>query len=380
MTLSERIFDISTLLVSALILVAVLVSVIGQPLGLAFVETGSMAPTMEPGDGFVALPPALTGGVSEGDVVVFDAQTIEGGELTTHRVVGRTSEGYITRGDANPFTDQQGGEPPVPRERVVAEALQVGGHVVVIPNLGEGVGAIRGVFTTVGGWFGLSVNQVVAFALVGLLTAYLLDETGAGGEERTERSVSRNTGFSGVLLIGGAVALVVVVATLSMTAASGAVALPYDSVEPGAADRGGIPAGTSANASVELTNGGLVPMTATLSTADPNATLAAERVSLPPRSTRTVNVTIAAPAEPGSYEVSVERHQYLGVLPGSVLSTLSSVSHWLAVATVDLLLAAAVGLLGGSLVGTGRVRLRPERPVRIETRVIRWLRSLYAER
>jgi hypothetical protein len=63
-----------------------------------------------------------------------------------------------------------------------------------------------------------------------------------------------------------------------------------------------------------------------------------------------------------------------------MLSALSSVSHWLAVATVDLLLAAAVGLLGGSLVGTGRVRLRPERSVRIETRVIRWVRSLYAER
>jgi signal peptidase len=367
-------------LLASLIVALVLGQFLGVPIGLAFVETGSMAPTMESGDGFVALPPELTGGVSEGDIVVFDAQQIESGRLTTHRVVGQTSGGYVTRGDANPFTDQQGGEPPVPRERVVAEALQVGGHIVVIPNLGEGVAAIRGGFETVGGWFGLNVNQVVAFALVGLLTAYLLDETGAGGEERTERSVSRNTGFSGVLLIGGAVALIVVVATLSMTAASGAVALPYDSVEPSAADRGGIPAGTTANASVELSNGGLVPMTATLSTDDPNATLAAERVYLPPQSSRSVNASIAAPTEPGSYEVRVERHQYLAVLPGEMLSALSSVSHWLAVATVDLLLAAAVGLLGGSLVGTGRVRLRPERSVRIETRVIRWVRSLYAER
>jgi signal peptidase len=353
---------------------------LGVPLGLAFVETGSMAPTMEPGDGFVAVPPELTGGVTEGDVVVFDAETIEGGRLTTHRVVGRTSDGYVTRGDANPVTDQQGGEPPVPRERVVAEALQIGGHVVVIPRLGEGVGAIRELFATVGGWFGLSVNQVVAFALVGLLTAYLLNETGAGGADRTDRSVSRNTGFSGVLLIGGAVALVVVVATLSMTAASGATTLPYDSVGPGAADRGGIPAGTTANASVELTNGGLVPMTATLSTDDPNATLATERIYLPPQSARSVNVSIAAPAEPGSYEVRVDRRQYLAVLPGGVLSALSSASHWLAVAVVDLLLVAVVGLLGHALVGTGRVRLRPERDVRIETLVIRWLRSLYADR
>lgn len=354
--------------------------VLGVPLGLAFVETGSMAPTMEPGDGFVALPPELTGGVSEGDVVVFDAKTIEGGRLTTHRVVGRTSEGYVTRGDANPFTDQQGGEPPVPRDRIVAEALQVGGTAVVVPNLGAGVGAIREVFTTAGGWVGLSLNQVVAFALVGLLTAYLLDETGAAGETRTERSVGRDTGFSGLVLIGGAVALIVVVATVTMTAASGTTTVPYDSVGPGTADQGGIPAGTTANASVELSNGGVVPMTATLSTDDPNATLATKRVSLPPRSTRTVNVTITAPAHPGTYETTVERGQYLAVLPGAVLSALASAGHWLAVAAVDLLLAGVVGMLGTTLVGTGRVRLRTERSVPVETRAVRWLRSLYGGR
>jgi signal peptidase len=350
---------------------------LGVPLGLAFVETGSMAPTMEPGDGFVALPPTLLGGVDEGDVVTFDAQNIENGRLTTHRVVDETSEGYITRGDANPFTDQQSGEPPVPRDRVVAEALQVGGTVVVVPNLGDGVGAVRGVFAAVGDPFGLRVNQVVAFVLVALLAAYLLDESGATGEKRTERSTRRATGFSGLLFVGGAVALVLFTATLSMTAASGAVAVPYDSVDPGEADRGGIPAGTTANTSIELRNGGVVPMTAVLSTPDSNAALATERVSLGPRGNRSVNLSITAPASPGEYEVTVERRQYLAVLPGWLLAELSAINHWLAVLVIDLLLASVVGLVGARLVGFGRVRLRSGRSVPFEVGLVRWLRSLY---
>jgi signal peptidase len=353
--------------------------VLGVPLGLAFVETGSMEPTMEPGDGFVALPPAVLGGVEEGDVVTFEAETIQGGRLTTHRVVGTTDGGYVTRGDGNPFTDQQGGEPPVTDEQVVAEAVQVGGEVLVIPNLQRFVRGLRGLFASIGARIGLSVNQVIAFIVVGGLAAYLLDETEAG-EDRTERSPGRATGFSGTLLVGGAVAVVVAAATISMVAASGAVAVPYDSVGPDEAGAGGIPARATENGSVELTNAGLVPMNVVLSTDDPNATLARERVYLGPQSNTTVNVSITAPAEPGSYETTVERRQYLAVLPGSMLSTLSNTSHWLAIAVVDLLLAGVVALIGHRLLGGGRVRLRPTRAIPIEINGLRWLRKLYRSR
>jgi signal peptidase len=369
-----------TLLIAVFVVSILAGSILGVPLGIAFVETGSMSSTMDPSDGFIALPPALLGGVSEGDIVTFDARQIENGRLTTHRVVGKTPEGYITRGDANPFNDQQAGEPPIPRDRIVAEALQINGQVIVIPNLGDFVGSVRGIFAFIGTRFGLSVNQVIAFVIVGALAAYLLDESDMGSEKRIDRSTDRPTGFSGLLFIGGAVAVMLAAATLSMTAASGAIALPYDSVAPGDASQGGIPAGTTQSASVELTNGGLVPMTAVLSTDDPNATLAQERVYLGPQSNATVNVSITAPAEPGEYEVSVERQQYLAVLPGGVLSTLSSAGHWLAVAVVDLLLAGVVAAFGAALVGGGRVRLRPRRAVPTEVGLLRWVRSLYTRR
>jgi signal peptidase len=313
-------------------------------------------------------------------VVTFDARTIGDGRLTTHRVVGERPEGYITRGDGNTFTDQQSGEPVVAGDRIVAEAVQVNGQVLVIPNLADYVDAIRKVFASIGIRLGLSVNQVIAFILVGALAAYLLDETGAAGEKRTVRSAGRTTGLSGPLLVGGSVALVLAIATLTMTAGTGAIALPYDSVGPSEAGERGIPTGTTQNASVELRNGGLVPMTAVLSTDDPNATLSTNRVHLGPQSNATVNVSITAPSEPGSYEVTVERQQDLAVLPGFVLSSLSNAGHWLAVAVVNLLLAGVVGAFGAVLVGGGRVRLRPTRSVPAEVGLLRWLRSFYTRR
>jgi signal peptidase len=60
-----------TVLVGLLVLVAVLVgagSVLGQPILLSYVETGSMEPTLEPGDGFAAISTAVTSPV-EGEMI-----------------------------------------------------------------------------------------------------------------------------------------------------------------------------------------------------------------------------------------------------------------------------------------------------------------------
>jgi len=65
-------------------------SLLGQPVLFSFVTTESMSPTIQAGDGFVVIPSVLVDDVGEGDVVVFDAQEIEGGGLTTHRIVGET--------------------------------------------------------------------------------------------------------------------------------------------------------------------------------------------------------------------------------------------------------------------------------------------------
>ena len=134
-----------------LVVVLLLGQVLGQPILLSFVETGSMSPTLDAGDGFIAVPPSLVGGIGPGDVVVFDAERMNGGGLVTHRIVAETDEGFITKGDANPFTDQSSDvdEPPVQRAQIVAVAWQIGDSVVVVPKVGLIVTASRAAVTSV---------------------------------------------------------------------------------------------------------------------------------------------------------------------------------------------------------------------------------------
>lgn len=123
--------------VAVLVVAFVLLSSLGQIAPLSYVNSGSMSPTLSTGDGFVAVPAPVADDPEPGDVVVYRSQQIESGGLVTHRVVGETDDGYVTKGDANPVTDQQAGEPPVTRDRIVAQALTVNGEVVALPGLGS---------------------------------------------------------------------------------------------------------------------------------------------------------------------------------------------------------------------------------------------------
>ncbi|MFC6875175.1 signal peptidase I [Halobellus marinus] len=184
------------LTVLLIVLFLILGSVLGQPILLGYVETDSMSPTLEPGDGFIAVPVQIDSSVSTGDVIVFRAEELQGGGLTTHRVVDDTERGFITKGDANPFTDQSDEEPPVKRAQIVATAFQVNGHVVVIPSLGTAVEGIQSILSTVQRQLAILLDLSALAGTRGL--AYLLF---AGtvlwyvvGEWRAKHGKERGTG------------------------------------------------------------------------------------------------------------------------------------------------------------------------------------------
>lgn len=365
--------------VAAVVVAVLLGAVLGQPILVGFVETGSMRPTLAPGDGFVAIPEPVAGPPEPGDVVTYRAETLHGGGLTTHRVVGRTADGYVTRGDHNPFTDQQGGEPTVDRSQVVAVAWQVDGHVVVLPVLGAAVTTARDLLGAAASAVGLRADsRQVAVGLAVLFgSAYVLDELLAAGrtDRETGRDRSRDVGYDAGRVLAVGVLLVVGVATLSMVVPTGTATLTYDSVSADRAVSGGIPAGGERQVPLHLQNPAVVPSVVVLETPD-GAPLSRDAVVLAPRERATVNVTVAAPATPGRYEQRIVQRRYLGVLPVGVLRALDAVHPWLAVATVDALVGAVVAVAGRLLLGRGRRRLRPvRRPAGRSAR--RWLGALY---
>jgi signal peptidase len=366
-------------LVGICLLAIVFGTLLGQPVGLAFVESGSMEPTLAPGDGFIAVPTPLAGEIDEGDVVTFRSVT-DGGRLTTHRVVGETDAGFVTRGDANPFTDQADGEPPVPRDRIVAVALQVDGGVVVVPAVGAMVSGARGLLSTVGGTVGVGDDptRLAVVVVVTLLSVLVLDSLlAAPGGRHTERETDRRDGTSVRRVLLQGIALVVVVATTVMLLSSGGATVPYDSVGPDEPSEGGLAAGSDGTLPVEVTNSGLVPAVAFLDAPGERGTIEDGVVRLGPRMSATVNVSVAVPSTPGRYEQSVVQHRYVWMLPVPVLRALHALHPWVAVAAVNTVLAFTLGLVGRFLVGRGRLRLRPGRDEPFDISIVRTLRRLY---
>ncbi|OTF07409.1 signal peptidase I [Halorubrum sp. SD612] len=375
----KRTLSVALQAAAVLVVVSLVVGqLLGQPVLLSYVETGSMQPTLAPGDGFVAVPAQLAGGIGPGDVVTFEAQEIQGGGLTTHRVVEEAERGYITRGDNNPFTDQDGGEPVVQDADVVAKALQIGGSVVVIPHLGTVAMGFQSALQSVQTWLAVTFGvrsfqgtQGLAYIIFGLsLVAYAVDwYLNAGSRDRDSRDRSRDDGTS-VLAILGALALVLMAtATAAMvlpagTQEYGVVSAEFESENPTVIERG-----TSQEIEYVVPNAGLVPVYAYVTPASPGVDVEPERLSVASRGEASTTVTLSAPDETGYYRLFVVEHRYLAVLPPGIVDELYGVHPWAPLVVIN-------GLLGGGIVGVGLLLLRGE-PARIRSRDSRERPPLY---
>lgn len=361
--------------VQVLLLLAIIALVVGQVLGqpilLGFVETGSMEPTLDPGDGFVAIPSAVSGDIETGDVVVFDAQEIEGGGLTTHRVVDETERGYVTQGDANPFTDQDGEEPYVQDGQIVAIALQINGEVVRIPHLGTAAMGISDAIATVQHWlaatFGLGAllgTSGLAYILLGLsILAYAFETI------RERRNRAHESRFGGDdepaidprLLCVGFALLVVIAASAAMVGPAGTesfdvVSASFESDRPLV-----IEAGTTEEVTYTVPNGGLVPITSYVVPASDGVAVDEEPVYVGSRDEATVTVELTAPEETGYYPMYATEYRYLHVLPAPVIGALFAVHPWLPYVAILGLLGGGIYAIGRVLLGAGDVRDRRKR-------------------
>ncbi|WP_058366837.1 signal peptidase I [Haloparvum sedimenti] len=361
---------------------------LGQPVLLSFVETGSMQPVLDPGDGFIAIPAPLAGPIAPGDVVTFDAQEIEGGGLTTHRVVEETDRGYVTQGDNNPFTDQNGGEPIVQDADVVAKALTFGGSVVVIPHLGTAVMWFQGLLEGFQTWLSVTLGvralqgtQGLAYVLLGLSTAaYAVDWYLASprGPDR-ERDRSREDGTSVAFVFGVLALVLMATATAAMvvpagTQEYGVVSADFESEDPTIIERG-----TSTELEYVVPNAGVVPVHAYVTPASEGIRVDPERVYVGSREEGTTTLTLSAPDETGYYRMLVVEHRYLALLPASTIDALHRIHPWAPIVAIDALLGGGIYLLGLALVRgePARLRNRDSRPKTPAYRRI--LRKLYRE-
>ena len=364
--------DALTALVVVVVLAMVLGQLLGQPVVLGYVTSGSMEPTLDAGDGFVAVPSPLAGDTEPGDVVVFRARTVQDGGLTTHRVVEETPRGYVTKGDANPFTDQDGGEPPVTEDQVVAHALQVGGSVVAIPALGTAIETVQGLVAAPFGAFGSGNSGTVL--VFGGIALFVLAGALDGGRP-TDRETSRENVFRLRAVVLGAAVVVTAAATAAMVVPAGTHEVGVVVTDQPTDDPQVVAPGGTATVSYGVHNGGVVPTLVVSEPVDDGVTAIPRREVLGFDQRAEVDVRVTAPDATGEYRMEVRESRYLLLLPRGVLEFLHDVHPSLALLAVEVTVATFVVTASVVVFGTGYLRIRsgPGVPLRVRLRR-RWRR------
>ncbi|TQQ79102.1 signal peptidase I [Halonotius roseus] len=353
--------------VGGLVIGAILLLLVSQLLGqpaIVFVETGSMSPTLEPNDGFLAVPAIIADDPEVGDVILFQSQELGGGELTTHRVVDITEEGYITQGDANPFTDQDGDEPPVAEGQIRAVALTFGDGIVTIPGLGASVGAVRSVGTAIQDLiliplgFDIEVTTLSTVAMVAGLVLFVYG-TVTGATNKRQRSRSRGGVFDNAIIVIAVLALVVIIPlNISMLLPSGVYQYEILSSESPTDNEQIIAVGGESDVTYAMQNSGHLPVVVFLEAASDGVEVRESQIYVPRRSTVETSITMQAPDQTGSYLRFVREYRYLVVLPPSLIASLHAIHPVVAIAAINLFVGGIVVGVSVATVGTDRLRLR----------------------
>jgi signal peptidase len=366
---------------------------IGKPMLLAYVTSDSMKPVLMTGDGYIVLPSMIAGPVETGDIIVFHAKTLHGGNgaLTTHKVIDKTSQGYITKGVNNPFTDQAGGEPPVSRVQIVGQAVLIGDQPIVIPNLGTAFTGIRSTIKNAQrslaialGTRSLLGTRGIAYMLFGaggiLYVGSVLNEQKSGPSSKRSPRRRRRSRRSLIprrlpkwliaLALGG---ILIVSITISMTVAGGVQEFRIVSADKDLAGPTVIPAGHSERLNYSVPNGGVLPIVAYVDPAGKGVETPEGGVVVPPGERQTVPIKLSAPRKIGSYYRYVAEHRYIAILPRSWIHQMYRLHPLLPVVVIDALVLAAFLIIAIPLLGRGSLRPRSSRST-LARRVKRKLR------
>lgn len=359
---------LETVVIALLLLIAIAVvagQLLGYPFLIGYVETASMEPTLNVGDGFIALPTWVGGGVSEGDVVTYDAQHLDDGGMTTHRIMEETPEGYITRGDGNPFTDQEAGEPPVQDSQIQATALQIGTTTIAIPYVGHIIGFLQGALGAITGVFGFvapTSPQFVSITIilgVGLIVVGLL----SGLLESKRRRIGRSVGRDG--LVHSSYVLVILLLAIGlplmvgMSLPSGTDDVTILSATTPDSDPTVILAGQTDETTYEVENTQVIPSIVVLEAQSTGVTFEESVLHIPSGGTAETTLRMSAPEDTGLYVRSRSEYHYPHVLPTSVLLSLHDIHPFIARLGVCFVFFLPISILFGLFVGFRPISVRP---------------------
>jgi signal peptidase I len=319
----------STIIV--LILSAVGSVVLKRPILLSAVRSDSMTPVFKRGDVLVSLPLFSIKSLKKGDIIIF--KTLNGSlsskGLISHRIVGGNAEqGFITKGDANPDTDQYGGsEESIKPEWISAVVLAPDNIPMKIPLIG---------------YLPLTLEEFektpfVLPLIISILAIIILIEEFGRKKQRTKKT-KINTHV--IYMVSGII--IIVIAGASMLAASQHLQVNYgvskttDGVISGS-KIGIIKVGQSAEMPISnLENKSFLPMVATVTANDSQIHFSQDNLVLAAGTGSSITMSVNGRTE-GTYKSIVDVGVFYPLLPKNMIKAMAEKSYWLALLIISLI-------------------------------------------
>lgn len=308
-----------------------------KPTGAVAVRTWSMSPLLTRGDLVLLRPVGQDTVLSIGRIAVFRPGGETGGEWIMHRIVGGDAQsGFITKGDANMYTDQESHYPAIRPEWIAGvAATAIGNLPLKVPLLG---------YVPLHMEQHLADHQALIPILVGLLAVGLaLDEVFKTGTRRRREAINKAQLF----FLGGLVFAVLM--GVVMLAGSLFITFPYgvDDAEGAlmGSEVGVLKQGESRELELAaLANEGIIPSCYCALSADPQVVLAESSFLLSRGGSAKVRATVHA-REKGLHQAHITVGMFLPFLPSPVIAFLARKSYWLGLVVVSLVPALPLFLL-----------------------------------
>mgnify|MGYP000889345916 FL=1 len=331
----SKIIDIILYVIAAIVLTAAFSSaILDKPMLFSSVRSNSMYPVFQRSDMILIKSLSEKDTLNIGDIVVFK---VEEGSLSTkgwivHRIIeGDEVTGYITKGDANDYTDQATGETgPIQHNWIVSRVVTINNKPVKIPLIGY-----------LPLWMEKFQTTPYAMPLIAVLLAVIIGISElAVNKRKNKKKKKNNLTMQFVYFLGGITISIIMLAT--MLATSQRIVVPYQVSEKSqgallGSNIGIIRVGDEIQKPLsELSNKGFLPVIATITTSNENFSFSHPLTTLAPGETIKTEFQLIA-SEKGDFNDTISIGMFYPFLPPKLIYSLATKSFWLALIIVSLI-------------------------------------------
>lgn len=304
-----------------LVLSPILTLAVQQPTLAVTIRTWSMAPLLTRGDMVFIMPVTGRTNLGPGQIVVFQAPEEGVRDWTMHRIVGGDpGSGFITRGDANERTDQEGNYfPPIKPDWIKGVVPTVGQMPLKIPLLGYLPLLLEENME----------NPLLIPGFLGVMASILLLDELTKSKKRRKKEAIQKHHFYFISAVAFAVMMgaVMLMGSQFITFYYGVDKNPATII---GSEVGVLQTGTTRELTlVELVNKSAIPSFYLTASSDPQVELENDSFSLSGGEEMEVKVIVHADNE-GIHQADVTVGMFLPFLPIAIIRALLKSSVWLA--------------------------------------------------